>query len=257
MGTKTRSKLNQKGGMIPLFFYTMKTNLEELQKNLGYQFKNIELLITALTHSSYINEHSSSIHNERLEFLGDAILEIHISEELYKRFPKAREGTLTFFRSQIVNEKSLAQMAKQLHIPDYLLLGIGEENQGGRNRPALIADAVEAILGAIYLDSDFAVSKKIVLDLFHKKFPEQDTIIQKKSYKTLLQECTQAHFGYTPKYELLSQEGPEHDKTFTVRYTSPRGFSVTASRSSIKKAEHEAARLALEKYQAIIAKQNN
>lgn len=235
----------------------MNTNLQELQKKLGYQFKDIALLKTALTHSSYINENSSSMHNERLEFLGDAILEIHISEELYKRFPKAREGTLTFFRSQIVNEKSLAETARQLNIPDYLLLGIGEENQGGRHRPALIADAVEAILGAIYLDSDFAVSKKIVLALFDKKFPEQDTIIQKKSYKTLLQECTQAHFGYTPKYELLSQEGPEHNKTFTVRYASPQGFSVTAVSSSIKKAEHEAARMALEKYRAILAKQNN
>lgn len=248
---------NQKGDKIPLFFYAMNTNLQELQNKLGYQFKNIELLKTALTHSSYINENASSTHNERLEFLGDAILEIHISEELYKRFPDAREGTLTFFRSQIVNEKSLAQMARQLHIPDYLLLGIGEENQGGRKRPALIADAVEAILGAIYLDSDFAVSKKTVLNLFEKKFPEQVTITQKKSYKTLLQECTQAHFGYTPKYELLAQEGPEHNKTFTVRYTSPQGFSVTAIHSSIKKAEHEAARLALEKYQTIIARQNN
>lgn len=232
----------------------MNTQLQELQKNLGYHFKNIDLLVTALTHSSYINENSSSTHNERLEFLGDAILEIHISEELYKRFPNAREGILTSFRSQIVNEKSLAETARQLHIPDYLLLGIGEEHQGGRHRPALIADAVEALLGAVYLDSDFATSKKIVLALFEKKFPKQDTIVQKKSYKTLLQELTQAHFSHTPKYELLAQEGPEHNKTFTVRYTSPQGFSVTAVNSSIKKAEHEAARLALEKYQNLLEK---
>lgn len=235
----------------------MNTHLQELQKNLGYQFNNTELLITALTHSSYINENPLSIHNERLEFLGDAILEIHISEELFKRFPHAREGILTHFRSQIVNEKSLAQTARQLHIPDYLRLGIGEENQGGRTRPALIADAVEAILGAIYLDSDFITSKKIVLALFEKKFPKQDTIIQKKSSKTLLQELTQAHFNHTPQYELLSQEGPEHNKTFTVRYTSPQGFSVTASQSSIKKAEHEVAKLALEKYQKLMVQEKN
>lgn len=235
----------------------MNTHLQELQKNLGYQFHNTELLLTALTHSSYINENPLSMHNERLEFLGDAILEIHISEELFKRFPHAREGILTHFRSQIVNEKSLAQTARQLHIPDYLRLGIGEENQGGRTRPALIADAVEAILGAIYLDSDFMTSKKIILALFEKKFPKQDTIIQKKSSKTLLQELTQAYFNHTPQYELLSQEGPEHNKTFTVRYTSPQGFSVTASQSSIKKAEHEAAQLALEKYQKLMANENN
>lgn len=235
----------------------MNTHLQELQKNLGYQFNNTELLFTALTHSSYINENPLSMHNERLEFLGDAILEIHISEELFKRFPHAREGILTHFRSQIVNEKSLAQTAKELHIPDYLRLGIGEENQGGRTRPALIADAVEAILGAIYLDSDFITSKKIVLALFEKKFPKQDTIIQKKSSKTLLQELTQAHFNHTPQYELLSQEGPEHNKTFTVRYTSPQGFSVTASQSSIKKAEHEVAKLALEKYQKLMVQEKN
>lgn len=235
----------------------MKTDLEELQHNLGYQFKDINLLITALTHSSYINENPLSAHNERLEFLGDAILEIHISEELYKRFPHAREGILTHFRSQIVNEKSLAQTAKQMHIPDYLRLGIGEEQQGGRTRPALIADAVEAVLGAIYLDSDFTTSKEVVLALFDKKFPNHETVTQKKSYKTLLQEFTQAHFSHTPKYELLSQEGPEHNKTFTVRYTAPEGFSVTASQSSIKKAEHEAAKRALEKYQKLITKENN
>ncbi len=132
----------------------MQEKLILLQKELGYTFKNPELLTTALTHSSYINENSCTEHNERLEFLGDAILEIHISEELYKRFPNAREGILTHFRSALVNEKSLAELAGQLRISDCLRLGIGEENQGGRTRPALIADALEAVLGAIYLDSN-------------------------------------------------------------------------------------------------------
>lgn len=232
----------------------MKDIYAALQKNLNYTFKNPALLETALTHSSFINENSCQEHNERLEFLGDAILEIHISEELYKRFPHAREGTLTYFRSSMVNEKALAELAKKLDIPSYLKLGVGEENQGGRQRPALIADALEAVLGAIYLDSCFEISQKTVLALFRDRFPEQDTVIQKKSYKTLLQEFTQAHFKYTPEYELVSQSGPEHAKTFTVRYTSPQGFSVTASRSSIKKAEHETAKLALEKYQNLVLK---
>lgn len=232
----------------------MKTTYDILEKNLNYRFKNPALLETALTHSSFINENSCQEHNERLEFLGDAILEIHISEELYKRFPHAREGTLTYFRSSMVNEKSLAELAKKIDIPAYLKLGIGEENQGGRYRPALIADAFEAVLGAIYLDSCFETSQKTVLALFRGKFPEQDTVVQKKSYKTLLQEFTQAYYKYTPEYELISQSGPEHAKTFTVRYTSPQGFSVTASRSSIKKAEHEAAKLALEKYQNLMLK---
>ncbi|MDE5682039.1 MAG: ribonuclease III [Mailhella sp.] len=230
----------------------MQEKLILLQKELGYTFKNPGLLATALTHSSYINENSCSEHNERLEFLGDAILEIHISEELYKRFPNAREGVLTHFRSALVNEKSLAELAGQLHISDCLRLGIGEENQGGRTRPALIADALEAVLGAIYLDSNFEISKKIVLSLFKKKFPKQETIIQKKSCKTLLQEFTQAHFHYTPEYELVSKSGPEHNKIFTVRYDSPQGFSITASSSSIKKAEHQTAKLALEKYRKLV-----
>lgn len=230
----------------------MNTNYIELQKKLNYTFKNISLLETALTHSSYVNENSNTEHNERLEFLGDAVLEIHISEELYKRFPNAREGILTHFRSALVNEKSLAEIARKLDIPRYLLLGTGEENQGGRKRPALIADAFEAVLGAIYLDSDFAASKKFVLNLFQEKFPQQETVIQKKSYKTLLQEFTQAHFKHTPEYILVGQSGPEHDKTFTVSYVSPQGFTVTASHSSIKKAEHEAAKLALEKYRRML-----
>lgn len=233
----------------------MDNKFSALQDNLNYRFKNIFLLETALTHSSFINENSGAEHNERLEFLGDAILEIHISEELFKRFPNAREGILTHFRSGMVNEKTLAELAKKLDIPKCLNLGIGEENQGGRHRPALIADALEAILGAIYLDSDFLTSKKFVLELFKEKFPEQETIIQKKSYKTLLQEFTQAHFKHTPEYKLIEQSGPEHAKTFTVSYVSPQGFSVTASRSSIKKAEHEAAKLALEQYKRMIKEQ--
>lgn len=229
-------------------------NLEQLEKSLGYSFKNKELLLTALTHSSYINESKGKEHNERLEFLGDAILEIHISEELYKRFPKAREGVLTSMRSSMVNEKSLAHLARQLELPKYLLLGVGEENQGGRTRPALIADAFEAVLGAVYLDSGFETTKQTVSRLFQNKFPQEDVIVQKKAYKTLLQEFTQAHFHYTPEYELIGNSGPEHAKIFTVRYTSPQGFSVTTSQSSIKKAEHEAARLALEKYQELVKK---
>lgn len=230
----------------------MDNKFSALQDNLNYRFKNISLLETALTHSSYINENSGTAHNERLEFLGDAVLEIHISEELFKRFPNSREGILTHFRSGMVNEKSLAELARKLDIPKYLQLGVGEEHQGGRHRPALIADALEAVLGAIYLDSDFMTSKKFVLELFKEKFPEEEIMVQKKSYKTLLQEFTQAHFKHTPEYKLIDQSGPEHAKTFTVCYVSPQGFSVTASRSSIKKAEHEAAKLALEKYKNLI-----
>lgn len=230
----------------------MKQNLELLQKNYGYFFNNIELLKTALTHSSYINESNRKEHNERLEFLGDAVLEIHISEALYHRFPNSREGALTHMRSTIVNEKSLAEKAKKLGIPENLFLGTGEEQQGGRKRPALIADAFEAILGAIYLDSNFEITKKVINMLFQENFPKEEKKTQQKSYKTLLQEFTQAHFKYTPEYEHIGSSGPEHSKKFTVRYTSPKGFIITAEGSSIKKAEHEVAKLALQQYKKIL-----
>ncbi len=234
----------------------MKQDLELLQKNYGYIFNNIELLQTALTHSSYINESDKKEHNERLEFLGDAVLEIHISEMLYHRFPHSREGALTHMRSSIVNEKSLAEKAKQLGIPHNILLGTGEEQQGGRNRPALIADAFEAILGAIYLDGGFSHTQKVIQHLFQNNIPKEEKTIQQKSYKTQLQELTQAYFKYTPEYEHIGSSGPEHAKKFTVRYTSPQGFVLTAEGSSIKKAEHEVAKLALLAYQKILNKNN-
>lgn len=224
--------------------------LLQIQKKLGYTFQDLNLLKLALTHSSFVNENHLIEHNERLEFLGDAVLELQISQILYRKYPTEREGTLTNLRSRMVNEKSLAKLAKEFSLGNALYMGKGEENQGGRNRPALLADALEAILGAVYLDGGYIKSQEVIILLFKNSWPEPTTCIQKKSYKTLLQEYTQAEFHFTPEYKLIAEHGPEHEKIFTVSYTAPNNYSVTATGNSLKKAEHEAARLALEHYQS-------
>lgn len=231
----------------------MSDYLKIIQEKLGYQFKDIALLKLALTHSSYINEKKLPEHNERLEFLGDAVLELFISNRLYHKHTKEREGTLTNLRSKMVNEKSLSKIAKELSIGQALYMGKGEVSQGGRMRPALLADALEAIIGAIFLDGGYKNVNSALERIFKNTWPEPQSCLQKKSYKTLLQEYTQAHFQFTPEYQLISEEGPEHAKIFTVAFVSPSHKPQAALKTigvgqNVKFAEHEAAKIALEKY---------
>ncbi len=228
----------------------MDDTLLKIQEKIGYTFNDIALLKLALTHSSFINETQRTEHNERLEFLGDAVLELQISQTLFHKHKTEREGVLTSLRSQMVNEKKLASLAKKLFIGQALYMGKGEESQGGRTRPALLADAFEAILGAVFLDGGYEKSQEVIMTLFKQSWPEPASHMQKKSYKTLLQEYTQAQFHFTPEYQLISEDGPEHAKIFTVSFKDSQGYFVTGSGNSLKKAEHEVARLALEYYQA-------
>ncbi len=224
-------------------------NLDELQKRLDYRFNSPKLLVQALTHSSWINEtNKNQEHNERLEFLGDAVLELCISDLLYVKFTSYREGELTRIRSNLVNATFLAKLAKKIGIVDCLLLGRGEEQQGGRLRENLLADAFEAIIGAVYIDSDFAQTSKVIKKIFN--YHIADSLIQEKEkdFKTRLQEEVQRKFKKLPAYSLVSNSGPEHAKTFTVRLDLPDETSYLASGSSVKRAEHEAAKLALEKF---------
>ena len=222
--------------------------LLKIQKKLAYSFQDLNLLKLALTHSSFVNENTLIEHNERLEFLGDAVLELQISQTLYRKYPLEREGTLTSLRSRMVNEKSLAKLAKEFSLGSALYMGKGEEAQGGRNRPALLADALEAVIGAVFLDGGYQKSQEVIMTLFENSWPEPTSCIQKKSYKTLLQEYTQAKFSFTPEYKLVSESGPEHEKIFTVRYHAPNNYTTAGIGNSLKRAEHEAARLALEYY---------
>jgi len=225
----------------------MPESLAVIEDALGHAFARPELLTTALTHSSWANERGDALgHNERLEFLGDAVLELCVSEELFSRFPEAPEGELTLLRSQLVNESSLAAMARRLSLEDHILLGKGEENQGGRARPALLSDAFEAVIGALFLDGGYAAAKDFVVRVFEGVWPARPAAPKTKDFKSRLQEYTQKIHKSRPVYSLLGSDGPEHDKRFQVRLTLPGGRVITAVEKSVKKAEQMAARLALE-----------
>lgn len=193
----------------------MEKKLKALEARIGYEFKNRNLLILALTHSSYANEKKLGKVgcNERLEFLGDAVLELISSDFLYKKYIQIPEGELTKKRASLVCEPSLAYCARDFGLPQYLLLGKGEDMTGGRNRDSIVSDATEALLGAIYLDGGFANAKEfihrfILNDMEHKKLFYDS--------KTILQEIVQGHTDETLTYVLLKEEGPDHNKSFEV-----------------------------------------
>jgi len=224
----------------------MSTPLQALEHALGHVFLRSDLLVTALTHSSWANERGDAMrHNERLEFLGDAVLELCVTEVLFARFPDAPEGELTQLRSQLVNETSLAELARKLSLDVYVLVGKGEENQGGRERPALLSDVFEAVIGAIFLDAGYEAARAVLSRIFDPVWPAKPAAPKPKDYKSRLQEYTQKVHKARPVYTLLGSDGPEHDKLFQVRLTLPDGQEVTAIEKSVKKAEQMAAKLAL------------
>lgn len=194
----------------------MKRTQEGLEKSIGYRFGNRRLLTQALTHSSYANEHrmDKMACNERLEFLGDAVLELLSSEFLFDHFPQMPEGDLTKTRARMVCEPALAYCAREISLGDYLLLGKGEEATGGRMRESVVSDAFEAVIGAIYLDGGLANAKEFIFhfilnDIEHKRLFYDS--------KTILQELVQADYKEELTYELIKEEGPDHDKSFEVR----------------------------------------
>ncbi len=187
-------------------------------KKLGTSFHNLDLLVEALTHRSYLNEHREYVgsHNERLEFLGDAVLELAVTDFLFKKFPTKPEGELTSYRAALVNTVSLAECAQALGISNFLLLSKGEQKDTGRAREVILADVFEAIIGAIYLDSGFMAAEQFVAKNLYSRI---DDIIAKRSYqdaKSRFQEIAQEKRGTTPRYETLSEVGPDHAKLFTV-----------------------------------------
>ena len=222
--------------------------MQELTARLGVEFRDLTLLHKALIHSSYANEakEKNIVHNERLEFLGDAVLELASSTYLYMQFPQMPEGQLTKTRASIVCSSSLAELARTLHLGDYLLLGHGEEMSGGRDRQTNLEDVFEAVIGAIYLDQGWEVAKDYVtrqlMPLF--KQVEQGGIL--KDYKTILQEVVYQEAQQTVSYELVSTSGPDHDKTFTFEVRINGEVSGRGSGKTKKEAEQMAASRALE-----------
>jgi ribonuclease-3 len=222
-------------------------NNHELQQKIGYHFKDPKLLKTALSHSSYINENKiqDGMNNERLEFLGDAIFDAIISDFLYIHLSQSEEGELTKKRAAIVRESSLAESAAKIELGQYLNLGKGEENTGGRNRRSILADAMEALIGAVYLDGGFEQAKELVLRLLHKIVEDAIQGELYTDYKTVIQEKLQSNGDASISYIVESEEGPDHAKTFHVRLIAGGGVMGKGSGKNKKAAEQDAAKDAL------------
>ena len=220
--------------------------MKTLQENLGYKFNNENLLLNALTHSSYANEmHTSYGSNERLEFLGDAVLSIIVADYIYKNFSKLPEGELTRLRASLVCEKTLCSFSKQLNLGECLKLGKGEAANGGAERPSLLADAFEAVLAAVYLDSGMEEARKIVMRFILDELKHTDNEAF-KDYKTSLQEVIQRNPEERLSYVLIAESGPDHDKRFTVEVHLNSNVLGTGVGKSKKLAEQAAAKEALE-----------
>lgn len=224
------------------------SKIVDLENRIGYQFKKPELLRQALTHSSYANEkHKKQSDNERLEFLGDAVLELVSSEFLFKNYSKMPEGEMTKFRASIVCEPTLALCTKELDLGKYLYLGKGEDLTGGRTRKSILSDALEAIIGAIYLDGGFEAARDfvhrfILVDVEHKKLFHDS--------KTILQELVQGNYKEELHYVLVGEEGPDHDKKFMVEALIGERVIGHGTGHTKKAAEQEAAYEALLKLKA-------
>lgn len=220
--------------------------MDGLQERLNYRFKNINLLKNALTHSSYANEvRSSGLSNERLEFLGDSILSIIVSEYIYFKYPNFPEGELTRIRASLVCEKSLCEFSRKLGIGECLKLGKGEEHNGGRERDSILADAFEAVLAAMYLDGGMETAKRHVMRFVENK-EENVEDNSFKDYKTLLQEIIQRNPEESVTYILTDEKGPDHDKVFTVEVRLNSNVIGTGTGKNKKQAEQMAAKQALE-----------
>lgn len=224
------------------------SDIRPLEKNLHISFSNRSLLERALTHSSYLNENPDSAleDNERLEFLGDAVLDFVVGAYLYNRFPEMKEGELTSLRAALVRSSTLADFARQLEINQYLKLGCGEEENGGRERTPLLCAAFEAVIGAIYLDKGFDAVQKLMEPMIAPKLADIREKSLHKDAKSEFQVWAQAKFNVTPHYEVIGESGPDHQKTFTVRVMVGQETWGEGSGTSKQAAAQAAARKALE-----------
>ncbi len=220
-----------------------KEMLEKLQNNIKYYFKDKSLLIEALTHKSY----NKTSNNERLEFLGDAVLDLLIGEYVFKKLPKSSEGNLTKLRASMVNEASFAKLARAIKLGHYLFISNAEIKNKGRDKPSILSNALEALIGAIYLDSNINHAKKISYMLIDKVYKTIDPEMLFKDYKTLLQELTQSICGEIPEYELIDSSGPDHNKIFKIKIIiNGMEYAIENGRSK-KEAEQACAKVAYEK----------
>ena len=226
--------------------------IRELERTLSYSFKQQSLLLLALTHKSYANEHrlGSLGHNERLEFLGDTVLDFVISDFIMKICPESPEGELSKLRAVVVSEPSLAKVAREMDMGSYLLLGRGEEQTGGRDKNSLLANSLEAVIAAIYLDSGLEEAYRLISESFGPDIRVMVGSGQVHDYKTELQEQCQSRFGELPKYGVVGESGPDHQKVFEVEISAGGRVLGSGTGRSKKEAEQMAAGVALDNLKA-------
>lgn len=228
--------------------HIIKESLEKLQKILGVGFSDAAILLSAITHRSYLNEHREATwdHNERLEFLGDAVLELVVTDFLFAKYVEKPEGELTAVRAALVNTVSLAEASTKLGINDYLLMSKGEAKDTGRARQYILANAFEACIGAIYMDQGYEAAKEFIAG---RLFEKTEEIVRKRLWqdaKSRFQELSQEHASVTPTYETVGQSGPDHDRVFTVGVFLRREKIAEGIGRSKQEAEQQAAEKALE-----------
>jgi len=219
----------------------MRKKIAVLEKKLDYTFLDEKLIIEALTHKSYKQPYD----NERLEFLGDAVLDLVVGEYLYKKFKNSDEGNLSKIRASLVNEAGFDKLARVLDLGSYIFLSNAEENNGGREKPSLLANAFEAVMGAIYLESGLQTVERIAIKLIEENYDDISLDSLFKDYKTTLQELTQARFGITPQYDVVASRGPDHLKEFEVAVLIEGVEYARAIGKSKKIAQQEAAKEAV------------
>jgi ribonuclease-3 len=221
--------------------------IKTLESGLGYQFQDPHLPLQALTHKSFSNEQNIvTLHNERLEFLGDAVLELAVSEWVYHHYPDIPEGGLTRIRAEVVCETGLAEIARKLKLGEGLRLGKGEEKNGGRDKPSLLSDALEALLGAVYCDGGFAAACQVVDKVFAEAIESTARSRYGTDYKTCLQERLQGIYGRLPEYQLTQVTGPDHERIFSMEVRFDGKLLGSGCGPSKKRAEQQAAAAALD-----------
>ena len=218
------------------------SDYSKLEKCLDYQFKNKDLIIEALTHKSFKKPYN----NERLEFLGDAVLNLIVGEYLFKKFPKSNEGDLSKIRASLVNETGFTKLANDIKLGDYIYISIAEERNKGRSKATILSDAFEAIMGAVYLESGLEVLKPIILKLLEESYETINLDVLFSDYKTALQEITQAEFGSIPEYKIEASYGPDHKKEFEVSIWIDDKHYGQAIGKSKKLAQQAVAKIALD-----------
>ncbi len=221
--------------------------LSEMQQRIGYSFSNLELLERSLTHKSYSNENRTPYHNERMEFLGDAVLNLIVSEYLMNICPDSNEGELSKLRAAVVSETALAEVARQIGLGPFILLGRGEEQTGGRDKDSLLANSLEALIASIYMDGGKDAAQRLIVRFFRNLITRRCSFQGTSDYKTGLQEICQERLKQLPVYRIVSETGPDHQKHFEVEVRINDELSGRGSGKRKKEAEQKAAKEALEK----------